>query len=116
MPVRFDTVESYEEKKVIVAMSGGVDSSVAAALLIERGFEVVGDQHEALGLLGLGREARQRGSCCSLEDVYDARRVCNVLSIPFYVMNMEEAFSREVVRVLRKELRLRRNPEPVRQV
>jgi len=90
--------------RVVVAMSGGVDSSVAAALLVEQGCEAVGismqlwDYSEQGGGEGNGAGvASTAGSCCSLDDLYDARRVCDKLGIPFYVANMEEVFKREVV-------------------
>lgn len=82
-------------KKVIAAMSGGVDSSVAALLLRQAGHEVIG---VTLSLFanedaGLPREK----TCCSLDDVNDARSVCARLGIPFYVFNFREAFRREVM-------------------
>ncbi|MFZ3073184.1 MAG: tRNA 2-thiouridine(34) synthase MnmA [Thermodesulfobacteriota bacterium] len=101
-----------KKKKVIVAMSGGVDSSVAAALLIEKGFEVVGVSMKLWDYSASEAEGSTEGSCCSLEDVYDARRVCNALSIPFYVMNMEEAFSREVVEYFVKSYAAGETPNP----
>lgn len=85
-------------KRVMVAMSGGVDSSVALALLKEQGYECIGvsmqlwdysKKEEATGATG--------GNCCSLEDLHDARRVADMLGVPFYVVNVEEEFSREVV-------------------
>ena len=85
--------------KVVVAMSGGVDSSVAALILQEQGYEVIGvsmqlwdyGEAEESGAVATG------GSCCSLDDLTDARRVADKLGIPFYVLNMEKAFSKEVV-------------------
>ncbi len=85
--------------KVVVAMSGGVDSSVAALILQEQGYEVIG---VSMQLWDYG-EAEENGkvdtggSCCSLDDLTDARRVADKLGIPFYILNMEKAFSREVV-------------------
>ena len=99
-------IEKKKKKRVVIAMSGGVDSSVAAALLCEEGYEVIGmtmqlwDYGEIEEKTKVGEPSNpegSRGSCCSLEDVYDARRVCDKLGIPFYVVNMEESFKREVV-------------------
>jgi tRNA-specific 2-thiouridylase len=75
-------------ERVVVAMSGGVDSSVAAALLAEAGYEVIGVT------LRLSREGSR---CCSLEDAADARRVADRLGIRFYVADYAEAFRREVM-------------------
>ena len=73
--------------RVVVAMSGGVDSSVAAALLHERGCEVIG---VTLSLYEV--EAEVESGCCSPEDINDARRVCGDLGIPHYVLNYRERF------------------------
>ncbi|HKS96554.1 MAG TPA: hypothetical protein VJV74_10545, partial [Terriglobia bacterium] len=104
---------------IAVAMSGGVDSSTAAALLAENnsGFSLAA--HDALGdtrvvgltmqlwnqrrlphLQGLAADStgHARGRCCSLDDVYDARRVASFLGIPYYVVNFEEQFEQDVVR------------------
>ncbi|MBI3756145.1 MAG: tRNA 2-thiouridine(34) synthase MnmA [Deltaproteobacteria bacterium] len=76
-------------------MSGGVDSSTAAALLKEQGYDVIGI---SMQLWDYTEGERDRfGGCCSLDDIYDARRVADRLDIPFYVVNFEEAFSKSVV-------------------
>lgn len=76
-------------------MSGGVDSSTAAALLKEQGYDVIGI---SMQLWDYTEGERDRfGSCCSLDDLYDARRVADKLDIPFYVVNFEEMFSKAVV-------------------
>jgi len=87
--------------KIAVAMSGGVDSSAAAAILKEQGHELVGftmqlwDQRRGINVDENGDELPSR--CCSLDDVYDARRVAEELGFPFYVLNLERDFERDVV-------------------
>lgn len=87
--------------KIAVAMSGGVDSSAAAALLKEQGHELVGftmqlwNQRRNINVDENGDSLPSR--CCSLDDVYDARRVASNLGIPFYVLNLEADFERDVV-------------------
>ncbi|HEY3579237.1 MAG TPA: tRNA 2-thiouridine(34) synthase MnmA [Pyrinomonadaceae bacterium] len=87
--------------KVAVAMSGGVDSSAAAAILKQQGHELVGftmqlwDQRRGINVDENGDPLPSR--CCSLDDVYDARRVAEELDFPFYVLNLERDFERDVV-------------------
>lgn len=87
--------------KIAVAMSGGVDSSAAAAILREQGHELVGftmqlwDQRRLINVDENGDPLPSR--CCSLDDVYDARRVAEKLGFPFYVLNLEKDFDRDVV-------------------
>ncbi|HEY8201345.1 MAG TPA: tRNA 2-thiouridine(34) synthase MnmA [Actinomycetota bacterium] len=79
--------------KAVVAMSGGVDSSVAAALMRDAGYDVVGIMLK----LWRGPAANNESGCCSLDAAEDARRVAQVLDIPFYVFNFAERFERTVV-------------------
>jgi tRNA-specific 2-thiouridylase len=87
--------------KIAVAMSGGVDSSAAAAILKDEGHELVGftmqlwNQRRGLSVDENGEPLPSR--CCSLDDVYDARRVAEDLGFPFYVLNLEREFERDVV-------------------
>ena len=87
--------------KIAVAMSGGVDSSAAAAILKEQGHELVGftmqlwNQRRGISVDENGEPLPSR--CCSLDDVYDARRVAEELDFPFYVLNLERDFERDVV-------------------
>ena len=80
--------------RVLVAMSGGVDSSVAAARLVRAGWDVVG---VTLHLWDYPDDGSVRGRCCAPEDLYDARRVADVLGIPHYTFDRRELFDREVV-------------------
>ena len=77
------------ETRVVVAMSGGVDSSVAAGLLKRQGYDVVGI---TLQLYDHGQAVARKGSCCAGQDIYDARRVADRLSIPHYVLDYERRF------------------------
>jgi tRNA-uridine 2-sulfurtransferase len=101
---------------IAVAMSGGVDSSTVAAMLRAEGHTVVGltmqlwNQRRLAGREGMPEQVQ--GRCCSIEDVYDARRVAEDLGIPYYVVNHEERFEREVVRPFVEEYLSGRTPIP----
>ncbi len=99
------------KKKVMIGMSGGVDSSVAAALLLEQGYEVVG---VTLKLWAEESDdlAHPSGGCCSLDDINDARMVAFKLGIPHYVLNFKEAFRKDVVDYFVKEYQCGRTPNP----
>lgn len=83
-----------KDTRIVVAMSGGVDSSVAAALMVEAGFDVIGmtlqlyDQAVAVG---------KKGACCAGQDIYDARQVCDKLGVPHYILDYESRFSETVI-------------------
>jgi len=96
------------KEKVLVAMSGGVDSSVAALLLQEIGYESVG---VTMRLWNLPADEKRQG-CCSLDDVQDAKRVADQLGIPHYTLNMKEAFRENVVDYFVDEYRHGRTPNP----
>jgi tRNA-specific 2-thiouridylase len=95
-------------ERVLVAMSGGVDSSVAAALLVEQGYDVVG---ATMKLFCYGDDVPDR-PCCSLDSIDDARRVCQQLGVPHYVLNLESAFGRDVVGNFVDEYARGRTPIP----
>ncbi len=97
-----------ERPRVLVAMSGGVDSSVAAGLLVRAGFDVVG---VTMKLFHDGGEVPDR-PCCSLESVNDARRVAEHLGIPHYVLNLQDRFGRDVVADFVAEYAAGRTPIP----
>lgn len=83
-----------QDTRVVVAMSGGVDSSVVAALLHEQGYDVVG---VTLQLYDYGEALRKKGACCAGQDIYDARRVAEARGFPHYVLNYESHFRDSVI-------------------
>ena len=99
--------------RVVVAMSGGVDSSVAAALLAREGHEVIGlsmQLYDHSGSHGTGQV--RFGTCCTLDDLHDARRVAAGLGIPHYIMNFERQFGETVVSNFVREYSAGRTPIP----
>lgn len=95
-----------EGKRVLVGMSGGVDSSVAAWLLREQGYEVVGTTFK------LWNEPTRDTKCCSIDDVRDARFVCHQLGLPHYMFNYEQLFRKQVVDAFAREYASGRTPNP----
>jgi len=94
-PMQIKQARPPAETTVVVAMSGGVDSSVAAALLVEQGYNCIGVMMRLWAEMGAGEGSTNK--CCSLESVHDARRVAEALGMPFYLINVEQPFKQQVV-------------------
>lgn len=103
-----DEIAEAVKDRVVVAMSGGVDSSVTAAILARRGYDAVGI---SMRLYSTPQDQYTK-SCCSPDDLFDARTVADSLSIPFYVANYEQEFRRRVISYFVDEYRRGRTPNP----
>ncbi|MEA2498395.1 MAG: tRNA-uridine 2-sulfurtransferase [Actinomycetota bacterium] len=97
-----------KRRRAVVAMSGGVDSSVAAALLVERGYDVTGIMLK----LWKGEAENNASGCCNLGAAEDARRVADALDIPFYVLNFAERFEASVIANFHEDYAAGRTPNP----
>ena len=99
------------KQKVVVGMSGGVDSSVAAYLLLKAGYDVIGVTMQIWQDEDLEVQSSNAG-CCGLSAVDDARRVSNKLGIPYYVMNFKEEFKSSVIEYFIEEYKKGNTPNP----
>jgi tRNA-specific 2-thiouridylase len=98
--------------KVAIAMSGGVDSSVAAALLVEQGYDVIGIHMKLWSFLEVGGNINHESGCCSLDSIYDCRMVCGKLGIPFHTVDFSEGFYNSVIQNFKDEYIAGRTPNP----
>src|SRR3979490_1459566 len=94
MPNSLDLESRPQDTRIVVAMSGGVDSSVTAALLKAEGYDVVGI---TLQLYDHGAAMHRKGACCAGRDIHDARAVAESLGIPHYVLDYESRFKEAVI-------------------
>src|SRR5215471_3721886 len=97
-------------ERIVVAMSGGVDSAVTAALLVKQGYDVVGMTMQLWDYSAM--KSRHAGRCCASEDIEDARRVAHHLKIPFYAINFQKEFFRQVVQPFMDDYISGRTPSP----
>jgi len=109
VPFVFSWLRQVIDMRIVVAMSGGVDSSVAAALLAEQGHDVIG---VSMQLYDQSEGQTSFGSCCSIDDLYDARRVAAAIHVPHYIINFEKQFDEQVVSNFVAEYAAGRTPLP----
>lgn len=102
-------VDGPQSTRVVVAMSGGVDSAVAAALVKDAGYDVVG---MTMQLYNAGTHARRTKTCCAGQDIYDARRTADQLGIPHYVVNYEATFMGDVIAAFADSYMVGETPVP----
>lgn len=100
------------KNRVIVAMSGGVDSSVAAALLVEQGYEVIGITMKTWGFMEVGGAPKHESGCCSLDAIFDAKSIANKLGFPHYTVDFTKAFEDTVIENFVDEYLNGRTPNP----
>jgi len=99
-------------KKVVIAMSGGVDSSLAARLLVEQGYDVMGITMKLWGYIDTGGRPTHESNCCSLDDINNAKAECAALGIPHYTLDMSAEFKQIVIENFVSEYRAGRTPNP----
>jgi tRNA-specific 2-thiouridylase len=108
-PLSWPTVSNNGKTRVVVGMSGGVDSSTAAAMLLEQGYEVIGI---TLKLWPQDCTARAEDKCCGPQAVMDARSVCHKLGVPYYLADEADLFQKQVISYFAEEYRSGRTPNP----
>ena len=101
-----------KKNRVIVAMSGGVDSSVAAALLHKEGYEVIGITMKTWGFMEVGGAPKHESGCCSLDAIFDAKNVANYFGFPHYTVDFTKSFEDEVINNFVDEYMSGRTPNP----
>ncbi len=100
------------KKSVLIGMSGGVDSSVAAYLLKEQGYDVIGVTMKLYEDENIDSNIVREDTCCGLTAIEDARKVCNIIGMPLYTLNYKKIFEEKVIKEFVKEYRKGRTPNP----